>query len=113
MFLSRLSFHTLPGKTDEVEGKLMKLLKWVEEAGGSKPRIMRTHFGSIGAPDLLFEQEAEDLGAGPGRGAAGEPNHDDRGRPAIGRTRGLALCLGFACQKILSSFQYHCNSQVL
>lgn len=37
MFLSRLSFHTLPGKTDEVEGKLMKLLK--------------------------FEQEAEDLGA--------------------------------------------------
>ena len=37
MFLSRLSFHTLPGKTDEVEGKLMKLLKWVEEAGGSKP----------------------------------------------------------------------------
>ena len=63
MFLSRLSFHTLPGKTDEVEGKLMKLLKWVEEAGGSKPRIMRTHFGSIGAPDLLFEQEAEDLGA--------------------------------------------------
>jgi len=63
VFLSRLSFHTLPGKTDEVEGKLMKLLKWVEEAGGSKPRIMRTHFGSIGAPDLLFEQEAEDLGA--------------------------------------------------
>jgi len=63
VFLSRLSFHTLPGKTDEVEGKLMKLLQWVEEAGGSKPRIMRTHFGSIGAPDLLFEQEAEDLGA--------------------------------------------------
>jgi hypothetical protein len=63
VFLSRLSFHTLPGKTDEVEGKLMKLLEWVEAAGGSKPRIMRTHFGSIGEPDLLFEQEAEDLGA--------------------------------------------------
>jgi hypothetical protein len=62
VFLSRLSFHTLPGKTDEVEGKLMTLLKWVEEAGGSRPRIMRTHFGSLGAPDLMFEQEAEDLG---------------------------------------------------
>ena len=63
MFLSRLSFHTLPGKTDEVEGKLMTLLQWVEEAGGKNPRVMRMHFGSIGAPDLLFEQEVPDLEA--------------------------------------------------
>src|SRR5258708_36953042 len=62
MFLTPLNFHTFPGKTDEVEGKLEKLLKWGEEGGGSRPRILRTHFGSIGAPDLLFEQEAEDLG---------------------------------------------------
>lgn len=61
MFLSRLSFHTLPGKTDEVEDKLMTLLQWVEEAGGRNARVMRTHFGSIGAPDLLFEQEVTDL----------------------------------------------------
>ena len=62
MFLSRLTFHTLPGKTDEVEGKLMTLLKWVEEAGGTSPRVMRTHYGSLGAPDLMFEQEVQDPG---------------------------------------------------
>ena len=38
MFLSRLTFHTLPGKTEEVEGNLMTLLKWVEEAGGTKSK---------------------------------------------------------------------------
>jgi len=62
MFLSRLTFHTLPGKTDEVEGKLMTLLKWVEEAGGTRPRVMRIHYGSLGAPDLMFEQEVQDPG---------------------------------------------------
>jgi len=62
MFLSRLTFHTLPGKTEEVEGKLMTLLKWVEEAGGTSPRVMRTHYGSLGAPDLMFEQEVQDPG---------------------------------------------------
>ena len=63
MFLSRLAFHTLPGKTEEVENKLMTLAQWVHEAGGTKPRIMRTHFSSLGAPDLLFEQEVEDPAA--------------------------------------------------
>jgi hypothetical protein len=63
MFLSRLAFHTLPGKTEEVESKLMTLAQWVHEAGGTKPRIMRTHFSSLGAPDLLFEQEVEDPAA--------------------------------------------------
>jgi hypothetical protein len=62
MYLSRLTFHTLPGKTHEVEEKLMMLLHWVESAGGVKPRVMRTHFGSLGAPDLIFEQEVEDPG---------------------------------------------------
>jgi hypothetical protein len=57
MYVSRLTFHTLPGKTQEVEQKLMTLSQWVAEAGGLRPRVMRTHFGSLGAPDLVFEQE--------------------------------------------------------
>ena len=63
MYLSRLTFHTLPGKTHEAEEKLMTLLTWVENAGGLRPRVMRTHYGSLGAPDLIFEQEVEDPGA--------------------------------------------------
>jgi hypothetical protein len=62
MYLSRLTFHTLPGKTHEAEEKLMTLLTWVENAGGLRPRVMRTHYGSLGAPDLIFEQEVEDPG---------------------------------------------------
>jgi hypothetical protein len=57
MYISRLTFHTLPGKTQEVEQKLMTLRDWVAEAGGINPRVMRTHYGSLGAPDLVFEQE--------------------------------------------------------
>jgi len=62
MYVSRLTFHTLPGKTHEAEEKLMTLLTWVENAGGLRPRVMRTHYGSLGAPDLIFEQEVEDPG---------------------------------------------------
>ncbi len=62
MYVSRLTFHTLPGKTHEAEERLMMLLKWVENAGGSRPRVMRTHYGSLGAPDLVFEQEVADAG---------------------------------------------------
>jgi hypothetical protein len=62
MYISRLTFHTLPGKTQEVEARLMMLRQWVEQAGGTKPRVMRTHFGSSGAPDLVFEQEVTDPG---------------------------------------------------
>lgn len=57
MYVSRLTFHTLPGKTHEAEQKLMTLRDWVAEAGGLNPRVMRTHYGSLGAPDLVFEQE--------------------------------------------------------
>jgi hypothetical protein len=63
MYVSRLTFHTLPGKTQEVEQRLMTLLRWVEQAGGSRPRVMRGHYGSLGAPDLVFEQEVSDPGA--------------------------------------------------
>ena len=62
MYLSRLTFHTLPGKTQEVEERLLMLRHWVEQAGGENPRVMRTHFGSSGAPDLVFEQEVTDPG---------------------------------------------------
>ena len=62
MYVSRLTFHTLPGKTHEVEEKLMTLLEWVKSVGGSSPRVMRTHYGSLGAPDLVFEQEVPDPG---------------------------------------------------
>jgi hypothetical protein len=63
VFLSRLTFHTLPGKTEAVESKLLTLVRWVDQAGGVKPRIMRTHYSSLGAPDLFFEQEVQDPGA--------------------------------------------------
>jgi hypothetical protein len=63
VYLSRLAFHTLPGKTEAVESKLLTLARWVNEAGGMKPRIMRTHYSSLGAPDLLFEQEVQDPAA--------------------------------------------------
>jgi len=62
MYLSRLTFHTLPGKTYEVEEELKALLRWVENAGALNARIMRTHYGSLGAPDLIFEQEVKDPG---------------------------------------------------
>jgi hypothetical protein len=62
MYVSRLTFHTLPGKTHEAEERLMTLLNWVENAGGIRPRVLRTHFGFLGAPDLVFEQEVLDPG---------------------------------------------------
>ena len=38
MYLSRLTFHTLPGKTQEVEDRLMMLREWVEHVGGASAR---------------------------------------------------------------------------
>jgi hypothetical protein len=61
MYVSHLTFHTLPGKTGEVEQELKKLREMVARAGGVRPRILHTHFASLGAPDLVFEQEAPDL----------------------------------------------------
>jgi hypothetical protein len=60
MYVSRITFHTRPGQTQAVEDRLMTLLKWVEQAGGQRPRVMRMHYGSQGAPDLVFEQEVAD-----------------------------------------------------
>lgn len=60
MYVSRLTFHTLPGKTHEVEQRLLALRQWVAQAGGLNVRVMRTHYGSLGAPDLVFEQDVPD-----------------------------------------------------
>ena len=63
MYVSRLAFHTVPGKTREVEQALHHLRELVVAAGGNRPRILRSHYASLGAPDIVFEQEAEDLAA--------------------------------------------------
>jgi hypothetical protein len=63
MYVSRLAFATLPGHTHEVEEQLRRLRDLVAQAGGRNVRVLRTHFGSLGAPDLVFEQEAPDLAA--------------------------------------------------
>lgn len=58
MYVSRLSFYSLPAKTQDVEQELKKLLDMVIKAAGTKARVLRTHFASLGAPDVVFEQEA-------------------------------------------------------
>jgi hypothetical protein len=63
MYVSRLTFATLPGKTHEVEEKLKRLRDLVGKAGGRRPRVLRSHFASLGAPDLVFEEEVPDLAA--------------------------------------------------
>jgi hypothetical protein len=63
MYVSRLTFHTHPGKTHEVEQELQILVAMVREAGGGRPQILRNHFASQGAPDIVFEQEAPNLEA--------------------------------------------------
>lgn len=61
MYISRLNFHSLPGKTQEIERELHKLQNMVSRAGGGKPMVLRNHFASLGAPDVVFEQEAPNL----------------------------------------------------
>jgi hypothetical protein len=61
MYVSRLLFHTVPGKTREVEQELKKLRDMVSIPGGTHARILHTHFASLGAADAAFEQEATDL----------------------------------------------------
>jgi hypothetical protein len=61
MYVSRLTFHTNPGQTNEVEQKLHGLMAMVKEVGGIRPRILRNHFASLGAADVVFEQEAPEL----------------------------------------------------
>lgn len=61
MYVSRFCFHSIPGKTDAVVQELKRLANMVARAGGKNIRIQRTHFASLGSPDVVFEQEAENL----------------------------------------------------
>ena len=61
MYVSRLSFATQPGRTREVEQKLRELAGIVGQAGGRNVRVLRAHFASLGAPDLMLEQDVDDL----------------------------------------------------
>ena len=61
MYSSNLMFHTIPGKTGELETELQALLRLVEDAGGRNARILHTHFASPDAPDVIFAQDAADL----------------------------------------------------
>jgi hypothetical protein len=61
VYASRLSFHTTPAKTSDVETKMKTLLQTVQSTGDSRARILCNNFASGGAPDIAFEQEADDL----------------------------------------------------
>jgi hypothetical protein len=61
MYISRLAFAALPGHCHQVEEKLQRLRDLVVAAGGKHVRVLRTHFASLGSPDLVFEQEVVDL----------------------------------------------------
>jgi hypothetical protein len=61
MYISRLNFHSSPGKTSVLEHELKDLSEMAAKAGGKSCKILRTHFASPGAPDVVFEQEANDL----------------------------------------------------
>src|SRR2546425_13233003 len=50
MYVSRLTFHTTPGKTQEVAQALHTLMTLVRQVGGGRPRVLRNHFASLGAP---------------------------------------------------------------
>ena len=60
MYISRLSFYTRPGHTEEVAQRLDQLAQMIG-AGGRSARVLRMTFGSLGSPDLQFEQEIDSL----------------------------------------------------
>ncbi len=57
MYVSRLSFSTLPGKGHLASDELHKLAGIIESKTGTKPRVLRTHFGSMGEADFQLEQD--------------------------------------------------------
>src|SRR5574340_1078112 len=63
MYISRLYFHSSPGKTQALEQGLKDLSKIAAKVGARNCKILRTHFASPGAPDVIFEQEVTDLGS--------------------------------------------------
>lgn len=61
MFVSRLSFSTLPGKGHEAADQLKALAGIIESMTGTRPRVVRTHFASLGEADFQLEQEVPSL----------------------------------------------------
>jgi hypothetical protein len=61
MYVSRMSFYTRPGHTEDVAQRLRQLADMIVGTGLSRPRVLRVSMASPGAPDLLFEQEVESL----------------------------------------------------
>ena len=44
-----------------MEQELHTLMAMVRDVGGIRPRILRNHLASAGAPDVVFEPEVSDL----------------------------------------------------
>ena len=61
MYVSRLSFYTRPGHTEDVAQRLRQLADMIVSTALSRPRVLRVSMASPGAPDLLFEQEVQTL----------------------------------------------------
>ena len=61
MYVSRLSFSTMPGKGHVASDELHKLVSLIQSNTGAKPRVLRTHFGSLGEADLQLEQDVPNL----------------------------------------------------
>ncbi|HEX6512053.1 MAG TPA: hypothetical protein VF157_07140 [Chloroflexota bacterium] len=61
MYISRLSFSTLPGKGPQVAEELKKLVEFIKKDAGARPRVLRTHFASTGEADFQLEQEVQSL----------------------------------------------------
>ncbi|HEX5019411.1 MAG TPA: hypothetical protein VFX54_02040 [Candidatus Binatia bacterium] len=61
MYSSNLMFQTIPGKTGELENRIARMLRLVEDAGGQNARILHTHFASPDGPDVVFVQDVADL----------------------------------------------------
>jgi hypothetical protein len=62
MYVSRLSFSTVPGKGHQAGEELHKLAGMITNITGARPRVLRTHFGSLGEADFQLEQDIGSLG---------------------------------------------------
>src|SRR5579862_9103784 len=61
MYISRLMFNTVPGKGPEACEQLKTLAHFIHEKTGVQPRILRTHFSSLGEADLALEQDVDSM----------------------------------------------------
>ena len=61
MYVSRLSFSTIPGKGHLATEQLKQLVELIANGSGSRPRVLRTHFASLGEADIQLEQEFKSL----------------------------------------------------